>query len=160
MCGLIVLLTLALIARCLIAQKQMSWLSPSSPSERLFPKISVVIPARNEEHDIVASLRSVLNQQGVDLEVIVVNDHSTDRTGTLAEEIAHSNSRITVSMIHHCGPAGLASAMPCNMERRRPPATIWYLLMRTFCMLRRALPRHSPSCNTMPMICSVSLRFG
>lgn len=69
---------------------------PSPPSGQIFPKISVIIPARNEEQDIVASVGSILNQQGVDLEVIVVNDHSTDRTGALVKDIARGDSRVTV----------------------------------------------------------------
>src|SRR5437870_495265 len=59
-------------------------------------KLSVVIPARNEEQDIEEALRSVLGQKGVDLHVIVVNDHSTDRTGAILRRLAEEDSRITV----------------------------------------------------------------
>ena len=58
--------------------------------------VSVVVPARNEEQDLAECVRSVLNQQGVDLRVIVVNDHSTDRTGVIADALAESDSRVTV----------------------------------------------------------------
>ncbi len=59
-------------------------------------KLSVVIPARNEEEDIEEALRSVLGQKGVELHVIVVNDHSTDRTGAILRRLAAEDSRITL----------------------------------------------------------------
>src|SRR5262245_499566 len=59
-------------------------------------KLSVVIPARNEQQDIERALRSVLGQKGVELHVIVVNDHSTDETGAILRRLADEDSRITV----------------------------------------------------------------
>ena len=59
-------------------------------------KISVVIPARNEEEDIEEALRSVLDQKGVKLQVIVVSDHSTDKTGEILRRLADQDARITI----------------------------------------------------------------
>jgi chlorobactene glucosyltransferase len=59
-------------------------------------RLTVIIPARDEEADIAAGLRSVLDQQDVDLEIIVVNDHSSDRTGAIADEMALADSRMRV----------------------------------------------------------------
>ena len=57
----------------------------------------MIIPARNEEQDLGVALSSVLDQQDVELEVIVVNDHSSDRTGTdLADAHAAADRRVTV----------------------------------------------------------------
>jgi len=61
-----------------------------------YASISVVIPARDEEAGIEGSVRSVLAQQGVDLQVIVVNDHSTDRTGEILAGLAAEDDRVTV----------------------------------------------------------------
>lgn len=58
--------------------------------------LSVIIPARNEEQDIQKSLESVLSQEGVRLEVIVVNDHSEDRTGEILDAIAERDDRVRV----------------------------------------------------------------
>ena len=41
-------------------------------------------------------LRSVLAQQDVELEVIVVNDHSSDRTGPIADSFAAADGRVKV----------------------------------------------------------------
>ena len=49
------------------------------------PKISVIIPAYNHERFIGAAVESVLNQTYDDLELIVINDGSTDRTGEIVE---------------------------------------------------------------------------
>jgi len=49
------------------------------------PVVSVIIPARNEEVCLGECLQSIVSQAGVDFEVIVVNDHSTDDTGEIAQ---------------------------------------------------------------------------
>lgn len=48
------------------------------------PKVSVIIPARNEAATLATVVRSVLASRYADLEVIVVDDRSTDGTGELA----------------------------------------------------------------------------
>lgn len=48
------------------------------------PEISIIIPARNEEANIAACLRSLSAQEGVAFEIIVVDDDSSDRTVELA----------------------------------------------------------------------------
>ncbi|MCS7270786.1 MAG: glycosyltransferase [Gemmataceae bacterium] len=58
------------------------------------PRVSVLIPARNEEHNIVPCVQSVLASQGVQLEVIVLDDHSSDRTAELVQQLALQDSRV------------------------------------------------------------------
>ncbi len=48
------------------------------------PTVSVIVPARNEEACLQACLESLVAQTGVAFEVIVVDDHSTDRTREIA----------------------------------------------------------------------------
>jgi succinoglycan biosynthesis protein ExoO len=57
-------------------------------------RVSVIMPAYNTEQWIEGALRSVLDQTMTDLEVIVVDDGSTDRTGDRVEALAASDSRI------------------------------------------------------------------
>ncbi len=52
------------------------------------PQLSVIIPARNEESSLGTCLESLVGQTGIDFEIIVVNDHSTDRTREIAERFA------------------------------------------------------------------------
>ncbi|KLU06591.1 glycosyl transferase family 2 [Rhodopirellula islandica] len=58
------------------------------------PRVSVLIPARNEESSIAACIESVLRSVQVDLEAIVLDDGSTDQTGTIVREIAQRDSRV------------------------------------------------------------------
>ncbi len=51
-------------------------------------EVSVIIPARNEEANLANCLRSLVEQQGVNYELIVVDDHSTDRTREIAQSFA------------------------------------------------------------------------
>ncbi|HUX34911.1 MAG TPA: glycosyltransferase family 2 protein, partial [Gemmatimonadaceae bacterium] len=60
------------------------------------PRVSVVIPARDEARNIERCLRSVLATTHPWVEVIVVDDHSRDGTGGLARAIAESDARVRV----------------------------------------------------------------
>ncbi len=74
-----------------------SWVSvpvlPAAPRERL-PKLSIVVPARDEERSIERCVRSLLALEWLDLEVIVVDDRSTDRTAEIVESIARTDARL------------------------------------------------------------------
>ena len=65
-------------------------------------ELSVIIPARNEEQALSACLTSLVSQSeagfalGLQWEIIVVNDASTDRTREIAGEFAASHQGITV----------------------------------------------------------------
>src|SRR5690606_15879275 len=57
-------------------------------------RVSVLIPARNEESRIARCLDTVLAQGDVVGEVLVYNDHSTDSTGCIVEEYSLQDSRV------------------------------------------------------------------
>jgi glycosyltransferase involved in cell wall biosynthesis len=48
------------------------------------PLVSVIVPARNEEISLPACLESLVTQEGIRSEIVVVNDGSTDRTAEIA----------------------------------------------------------------------------
>lgn len=58
------------------------------------PKVSVLIPARNEERSIEACVQAVLASRNVDLEVIVLDDHSEDRTADVVRSLGDSRVRL------------------------------------------------------------------
>ncbi|MCQ2436800.1 MAG: glycosyltransferase [Clostridia bacterium] len=59
-------------------------------------KISVIIPVYNMEDSIAAAVGSVCSQTYKDLEVIVVNDGSTDKTAAVLESLAADDDRIRI----------------------------------------------------------------
>jgi len=61
-----------------------------------WPRISVIMPARNEADTLEAALRKRCESEYPDLELIVVNDRSTDKTGEIAERIAATDPRVHV----------------------------------------------------------------
>jgi cellulose synthase/poly-beta-1,6-N-acetylglucosamine synthase-like glycosyltransferase len=60
----------------------------ATPTASGRPAVSVIVPARNEEACLGACLQSLVNQNGVDFEIIVVDDHSTDHTREIALSFA------------------------------------------------------------------------
>jgi glycosyltransferase involved in cell wall biosynthesis len=52
------------------------------------PGLSVIVPARNEARNIAATLRSLLATEGAALEIVAVDDRSTDETGAIMESLA------------------------------------------------------------------------
>ena len=62
--------------------------------------ISVIIPAKDEEQYVEAAVRSVLASTYHHLQVIVVNDRSTDKTGAILEALSGEDSRICVVNIN------------------------------------------------------------
>lgn len=68
---------------------------PPAPIKR--PSISVLIPARNEERSIQAALLSVLASEGVHLECIVLDDHSSDATAQIVTRLSQAEPRLRLA---------------------------------------------------------------
>lgn len=66
----------------------------SLPSK--LPKVSIMVPARNEEITIEACLRSLLVQDYPDFEVFVLDDQSTDATLSIVQRLAAEYLRLRV----------------------------------------------------------------
>ena len=60
------------------------------------PLVSVLVPARNEEHNIERCIRSLQNQLYKNFEILVLNDNSTDDTLNILNRINAEDSRIKV----------------------------------------------------------------
>ncbi len=68
----------------------------SAESDAESPLVSVIVPARNEARNIEACVRSILGTTWPRMEVIVVNDHSSDGTGEIARTMAAADARVKV----------------------------------------------------------------
>lgn len=71
------------------------------------PKVSIIIPVYNVEKYLRQCLESVINQTYKNLEIILVNDGSTDNSGKICEEYALNDERIKVI---HKENGGVSSA--------------------------------------------------
>ncbi len=72
--------------------------------------VSVVMPVYNVSSYLKESVRSVLQQDYTNLEVILVNDGSTDDSGALCDELALADKRIKVTHQPNRGPGGARNA--------------------------------------------------
>lgn len=77
--------------------RRMTWLDDIDPlADEPLPSVSIIIPALNEAQNIRTALLSVLALDYRPLEIIVVNDRSTDATGAILEEISGRHPRLRV----------------------------------------------------------------
>ncbi len=60
------------------------------------PKVSIVVPARNEEETISKCLQSLLSQNYDNYEIIAIDDSSTDKTLSIISELSNKNPRLIV----------------------------------------------------------------
>ena len=72
--------------------------SISFDREKKYPRLSVIIAARNEAETIENALKSVLAQNYPNLEIILVNDRSNDGTDKILQKLAEKDPRV---LIHH-----------------------------------------------------------
>ncbi len=92
---LCLLVALALIPARLVRANLRAYRPPPEPSpDQPPPRISVLIPARNEESAIGAAIAAVLASRGVELEVLVLDDRSEDATAEVVGVIARSDWRV------------------------------------------------------------------
>lgn len=83
----------ALIPALLFLRNLRLFAPPQAPAGPR-PAVSVLIPARNEERSIRDSVTAALRSERVDLEVIVLDDHSEDRTAEIVLEMARTDPRL------------------------------------------------------------------
>ncbi len=96
------------------------------------PRLSVVIPMRNAEPFVAAALRSVLDQAAVDLEAVVVDDGSTDRSADVARGLGDARVKVIDGPrrgISAAFNAGLAAASGeflarCDADDLYPPGRL------------------------------------
>lgn len=76
-------------------------------------KVSVIMPAYNAENSLPRSVESVLQQTYENVELIIVDDGSTDDTYTRAKELARQSQQITVI---HQSNAGVSAARNTGIQ--------------------------------------------
>lgn len=72
--------------------------------------VSVIVPVYNVENYLPRCIESIINQTYSNLEIILVNDGSTDHSGTICEEYKKKDSRIKVIMQRNQGLSAARNA--------------------------------------------------
>ncbi|HEU5335733.1 MAG TPA: glycosyltransferase [Terriglobales bacterium] len=91
--------------------------SPADAGRGPAPVVSVIVPARNEEAALGACLQSLVSQSGVEHEIIVVDDASTDRTREIARSFA--GVRVVEAEALPAGWTGKCNAVACGARLAR-----------------------------------------
>jgi cellulose synthase/poly-beta-1,6-N-acetylglucosamine synthase-like glycosyltransferase len=99
-------------------------------SDLASPAISVLIPARNEEANILAAVQSALDAAGGEerVRVLVADDHSTDRTAELVAELAKRDGRVALISVPPL-PAGWNGKQHACFVLAQAAQTEWLLFM-------------------------------
>jgi len=92
--GLLVFLTVILV----IALSNLRYLKPLSDKSplRVFPRVSILLPARNEERNLESCVRSLLAQKYHDFQIVVLDDESSDSTWQILVSLASEDDRIRI----------------------------------------------------------------
>jgi glycosyltransferase involved in cell wall biosynthesis len=105
-------------------------LTPRSPryAGPDFPRVTAIIPAKDEEATLADCLASVRGQRYPVLEILVVDDRSTDRTAAIAREFARDDPRIRVLAVDSlpAGWTGKTHALHVAAEQARGD-WFWFL---------------------------------
>jgi hypothetical protein len=87
-----------LIPALLFLKNLRLYVPPPFPRTGERPAVSVLIPARNEERSIAESMGTALASRGVDLEVVVLDDHSEDRTADIVRWVSARDPRVRLEV--------------------------------------------------------------
>lgn len=92
---LIIFFILALLTIAAVNMRTLRNLNDYNKAPR-YPRISALVPARNEEGSIGACVKSLLAQDYPDFQVIVLDDNSTDRTAETLQSLAKADNRLKI----------------------------------------------------------------
>ncbi len=90
----IICLVLAALPLVMLLINLLFYRRPPTPAGLSIEKVSILIPARNEKDNIKQAIRAALDSKGVEVEVVVLDDASTDDTAAIVQRLAAEDSRV------------------------------------------------------------------
>ena len=86
-----------------------------------WPSVSLIAPARNEERGVEQAVRSLVQLDYPELEITIVNDRSTDRTGEILDRLAAEFPQLNVVRVQELPPGWLGKnhALQLGADRSR-----------------------------------------
>ena len=105
--ALVCVLALAIAVEALPGSRRLARLDAIPPTRGLLPQVSIVFGARDEEAGVERAVRSHLAQAPTALEVIAVDDRSTDRTSRILARVAAEHAPLRVIRVDELPPRWL-----------------------------------------------------
>ena len=90
------------------------------------PKVSILVPARNEEVNIQACIESLLLQDYKDYEVLVLDDQSTDQTRPILDQIAEMNPMLKVLKGKHNPEGQTGKNWACTQLAEQASGSVYF----------------------------------
>jgi hypothetical protein len=87
----------------------------NSAGEGKRPRVSVVVAARDEGARIETTVRRLLAQEGVDLDLVVVDDRSRDETQAILRRLAAEDARLRVVRVNELPEGWLGKCHACHV---------------------------------------------
>jgi glycosyltransferase involved in cell wall biosynthesis len=80
-------------------------------------KLSIIIPAHNEEENIMETIRKIEGQIKIDHELVIVNDHSQDKTAAMVEDL--KKEFVNLRLVENRQEKGFANAIKTGFNNAR-----------------------------------------
>ena len=104
--------------KILCFRRDLKHLKDIEPSEISWPKVSLIAPACNEAEHIESAAHSLLTMDYPNLELLLVNDRSTDRTGEIIARLAAADPRVKTINIRELPPGWLGKVHALDQGAR------------------------------------------
>jgi cellulose synthase/poly-beta-1,6-N-acetylglucosamine synthase-like glycosyltransferase len=130
------------LAMSIAALLNLRWVRRLPPLTNLPPppdegemRCSVVLAARDEEDRIENTLRRLLCQEGVSLEIIAVDDRSSDHTNSILAKLAQEDSRVRLIRVDTLPDGWLGKCHACHLGAAAASGD-WLLFTDADCWLK------------------------
>ena len=80
------------------------------------PKVSVIVPVHNAQATLSRCINSIIHQEYTDLELLLIDDGSTDGSGAICDEFASQDERV---MVVHKENSGVSDSRNLALSRAR-----------------------------------------